>query len=85
MLAELKDEHEKALESHMSRLAKATRAYRVQALGELRAMSRLRACESEAFVARLIVALCGRRGVERPWEPVRAVIGHGDGVGMVKS
>ena len=57
----------------------------VEALGELRAMSRLRACESEAFVARVSrgVIRTVSRGVCQ--EPVRAAGGHGDGEGMVKS
>ena len=45
---------------------KETRAYPLQALGALRAMRRLRACESEAFAARFRVASRGRRGVEHP-------------------
>ena len=63
----------------------ATRAYRVEALGDARAMDGLPGGESEAFAARFRVASVGRGVVERPWEPVRAVFGHGDGVGMVKS
>ena len=64
---------------------KETRAYPLQALGALRAMRRLRACESEAFVARsshgaIRAASCG--GCQ---EPLRAAVGHGDGEGMVKS
>ena len=48
-------------------------------------MDVLRGRVSEALVARFRVASFGRRGVERPREPIRAVIGHGDGVGMVKN
>ena len=40
---------------------------------------------SEAIVARFGVASFGRGVTERPQEPIRAVIGLGDGVGMVKS
>ena len=63
----------------------ATRAYCVEALGDARAMEGLRGCESVAFAARFCVASFGRGVVECPQEPIRAVIGHGDGVGMVKS
>ena len=48
-------------------------------------MDRLHARESQAFVARFFVASFGRRVVECPQQPVRAIGGHGDGVGMVKS
>ena len=64
---------------------KAARAYRLHALGALRAMSRLRASESEAFVARSshgAIRAVSRRGCQ---EPVWAVSGHGEGEGMVKS
>ena len=65
--------------------AQVTRAYRLEALGGVRAMDRLHARESQAFVARFFVASFGRRVVECPQQPVRAIGGHGDGVGMVKS
>ena len=50
-------------------------------------MDVVRGGESEAMVARFLdlVASFARRVVERPQEPVRVVIGHSDGVGMVKS
>ena len=48
-------------------------------------MDVVRGGESEAMVARFLVASFARRVVERPQEPVRVVVGHGDGVGMVKS
>ena len=57
----------------------------VEALGELHAMSRLRECESEAFVARVsrgVIRTVSRRVCQ---EPVRAAGRHGDGEGMVKS
>ena len=63
----------------------ATRAYRVEALGALHAMSLLRARESEAFVARSsrgVIRAASRLGCQ---EPVWAVSGHGEGEGMVKS
>ena len=61
-------------------------AYHLEALGELRAMDRLRGCGHEALAARFsCVASFGRGVVECPQEPIRAVIGLGDGVGMVKS
>ena len=45
--------------------AQATRAYRLEAVDELRAMSQLRACQSEAFVARLSRGTSGADSGER--------------------
>ena len=64
---------------------KAGRADHMKALGALRAISRLRACATHAFVARSsrgAIRAARRRGCQ---EPVWALSGHGDGVGMVKS
>ena len=64
---------------------KAARAYHAKAFGTLRANSRLRACASDAYVARFsrtAIRAVRRRGCQ---EPVWALSGHGDGEGMVKS
>ena len=64
---------------------KSARADHMKALGALRAISRLRACATDAFVARMsrgAIRGARRRGCQ---EPVWALSGHGDGVGMVKS
>ena len=64
---------------------KAARAEHMKALGALRAISRLRACASDAFIARIsrgAIRAVRCRGCQ---EPVRAVSGHSDGDGMVKT
>ena len=57
----------------------------MEALGDARAIDVVRGRESEAFGARFFVASREWRDVECPWEHVRAVMGHDDGVEMVKS
>ena len=59
-------------------------AHPPEALDDARAMDVQRGREDEAFAARFFVAAFGHGVVQSPQEPIRAVIGLGDGVGMVR-